>query len=589
MGLCFLLIACIAGAQGFDIKSFRSDMKLEKNGTLHVEETIGVIFSEIKHGIYRDIPRFYENGRGLTRTVLITNISVSDQSGRPLRTLVTHEGDSVHIRIGDSDRFEPVGTPVTYVIRYDVFGQMNWFDSRSQWDPYAELYWNVTGNNWQASMDKVEFSITFPEIESARYARGRIFAGPYGSPEFMAVQGGAPPMSDTRLALQGEITRSKFEGVLSRQLFGGEGLTIVLALPANTIQKPTIVQQMWLILMPNLGLGIPLVVFVVMFLLWLRFGNDPAKKPIAVQFEPPGGISGPEAGTLIDERVDSRDLSAGFVSLAVKGHIILHPREASGIFATRSADITFTDKEGAVLTPFEAMLLRRLRVCPSPVTSTDLRTYVAPHLSSLKDSLYETMVDRGYYYANPNKVRIAWVFGGLVLNVGLGILATMLSPTHLPLPGIIGGIAGFIVSCIFAWIMPKRTAAGAQAHREVVGFREFIFRARGKEIDWISKKDPTAALFEEYLPHAIAFGLAEEWAQAFEGILHEMPSWYDAPYHNRFMPVYFVHDLTSVTNSVTYAATTPPRSSGASGGGSGFSSGGGFSGGGFGGGGGGSW
>jgi uncharacterized membrane protein len=96
------------------------------------------------------------------------------------------------------------------------------------------------------------------------------------------------------------------------------------------------------------------------------------------------------------------------------------------------------------------------------------------------------------------------------------------------------------------------------------------------------------ALFEELLPHAVAFGLTAQWAQAFQGVLHEMPTWYVSPYNTGFNPIYFSHDLNSINTNLASAAFTPPRSSGASGGGSGFS-GGGFSGGGFGGGGGGSW
>jgi uncharacterized membrane protein len=145
-----------------------------------------------------------------------------------------------------------------------------------------------------------------------------------------------------------------------------------------------------------------------------------------------------------------------------------------------------------------------------------------------------------------------------------------------------------VIVALFSKIMPRRTERGANAQRQVAGFEEFIRRARGKEFDWMSKKEPTASLFEEYLPHAIAFGLAAEWAGAFEGILHEMPSWYGAPYGTPFYPGYFGNDMVSISDSLGAAAATPPRSSGASGGSSGFG-GGGFSGGGFGGGGGGSW
>jgi uncharacterized membrane protein YgcG len=108
----------------------------------------------------------------------------------------------------------------------------------------------------------------------------------------------------------------------------------------------------------------------------------------------------------------------------------------------------------------------------------------------------------------------------------------------------------------------------------------------------MSKKQPDQALFEAYLPHAIAFGLTREWADAFAGVLHAMPNWYVTPYGGGFDPRWFAYDLMNTSRALGTSASTPPRtssSSGSWGGGSGFSSGGGFSGGGFGGGGGGSW
>lgn len=104
----------------------------------------------------------------------------------------------------------------------------------------------------------------------------------------------------------------------------------------------------------------------------------------------------------------------------------------------------------------------------------------------------------------------------------------------------------------------------------------------------MEKKHPDMMLFEAYLPHAIAFGLGDVWAQAFAGVLTEPPNWYVGPHGYPFTYGSFMHDLNRTTSDISSAAT-PPRSSGASGGHSGFGGGGGFSGGGFGGGGSGSW
>jgi hypothetical protein len=37
---------------------------------------------------------------------------------------------------------------------------------------------------------------------------------------------------------------------------------------------------------------------------------------------------------------------------------------------------------------------------------------------------------------------------------------------------------------------------------------------------------PSVDLFERYLPYAIAFGIENSWAPAFEGIYSTAPKWY---------------------------------------------------------------
>jgi uncharacterized membrane protein YgcG len=588
-GLLLLLISCLAGAQGFDIDTFDADLTLQRDGSMKVVETIVVTFTEPHHGIFREIPVDLQDGRGFSRSINLDHIQVTDErnDSRPIK--VSKHGPNVNIRIGDKDHFEPVGIPLTYVVRYEVFNQMNWFDSDTTWQPYCELYWNLTGHEWQAAMSKVRFTVHFPPVAISNDVRARLYVGPYGSRDYQELTKASPIVGDPRLNTHLGLTKSELTGSLDRTLSPGEELTLVLDLPAGAIAKPTFAQKATIFLRSNLGLLIPFVAIIFMSIMWMLYGKDPAKKPIAVSFEPPEGLGGAETGTLLDERVDQRDLAAGIISLAVKGYLTLTPSEEGMVFKKRSATIELTGTGTAPLTTFESLLLTKLGNCTQPISDTDLRIHVAPHLAQLQESLYDTLITNGYYVSNPQSVRVAWSVGGIIVVAGLAFLCALMHPTGEVMPSIVGGILGAVIVVLFAMIMPRRTYTGAEAWRKVKGFEEFIRRARGKEIDWASKKEPTAALFEEYLPHAIAFGLAAEWAAAFDGIIHEMPSWYRAPYGTPFYPGYFGNDMVAIGDSLGSAAGTPPRSSGASGGSSGFSSGGGFSGGGFGGGGGGSW
>jgi uncharacterized membrane protein len=92
----------------------------------------------------------------------------------------------------------------------------------------------------------------------------------------------------------------------------------------------------------------------------------------------------------------------------------------------------------------------------------------------------------------------------------------------------------------------------------------------------------TPEMFETFRPYAMALGVEDNWARAFEGIYRESPRWYSGPVGGpTFQPRAFSSSLSHMSTQAASVMASSPRSSG----GSGFS--GGSSGGGFGGGGGG--
>lgn len=586
----FLLfgLALPAWAQGYVINNFFVDITLRADASMQVREQISVTFQERRRGIFRTIPVDLPTQWGTTRRVLLRVVSVTDDKGEPATTKITREGAYLKIRIGDPDVWLPSGTAKTYVITYEALGMINWFDEVSDWEPYAELYWNVTGNEWDTVIEKSSFRVRFPLVEGGRGLRLRVYAGPYGSTAQGTVVEPSTAFFDS-IGVRMTLSADKASAQRDRPLYPGEGLTLVLNLPAQTIEPLSLVQRAELFLLPNLGFALPFITLVVMSCLWWFFGRDPYAGPTVVQYDPPDNLTGPEAGALIDERVDRRDLTAGVFSLAVKGYVEIHynGKKKSGARKRRKLELVLTGKKEEGLTLFERKLLQKLREAKGSITEADLRSEVATYLGELKSALYQSLVERGYYRRSPQTVRTeTLVIGGFAV-VGLAVLSAFASPIGTLTPPIVGGVLSLAVVGFFARGMPMRTPKGARAHRDILGFEEFMRRARGQELDWMTKKHPDAALFEKYLPHAVAFGLLHEWCEAFKDVLQEPPSWYHDPYQG-FRYRQFSRDMERVSSKVDRAVGTPPRSAGASGGHSGFSSGG-FSGGGFGGGGGGSW
>ena len=72
--------------------------------------------------------------------------------------------------------------------------------------------------------------------------------------------------------------------------------------------------------------------------------------------------------------------------------------------------------------------------------------------------------------------------------------------------------------------MTAKTVAGARMHIAVLGFQEFMNRV---DADRIKRMPPDT--FEKFLPYAMALGVEHHWAQAFEGIVKDPPSWYVSP------------------------------------------------------------
>lgn len=292
---------------------------------------------------------------------------------------------------------------------------------------------------------------------------------------------------------------------------------------------------------------------------------------------------------MVDERIDPRDISAGLVSLAVKGCIEIVPKTEGTLFKKQKADIVVKPKPPpAHLSLFEDKLYSALGSPGETLDETDLRSKVGTKIETLKPLIFEELVNRGFYRASPTTVVGCWGCGTTAVIVLLGVIATFATPAASALPAVVGGLTALIAAGPLIKGMPRRTPLGAKVRSRVLGFEEFIKRARGREIDWVTQKHPDQALFEEYLPYAIAFGLAKEWAAAFVDIPLTQPAWYRADATGTFNPIFFVNDLDAVNSNLSAAVTTRPRSSGAGGGSSGFG-GGGFSGGGFGGGGGRSW
>ena len=146
------------------------------------------------------------------------------------------------------------------------------------------------------------------------------------------------------------------------------------------------------------------------------------------------------------------------------------------------------------------------------------------------------------------------------------------------MPFIIAGLISAIIVLIFAQIMPARTESGTRALEQVLGFEEFLRRVESDNLKRVIIGHPE--LFDKYLPYAMAFGVEQQFARAFEGIYTEAPRWYVGPSMMNFSVGHFSSSMSHMSSVAATTMSSSPRSSSGSGFGGGGGSGGGGGGGG---------
>lgn len=560
-----LLAAPTTQARDLTIQRFDETVTVNPNGTIEVTEMIEARFTGFWHGIYRTIPVEYDSPQHLNYSLLLEPLSVTDDDGHALKYEQKREGRYLKFKISVPDAQD---TTKTVMLHYRILNAIRFFDD------HDELYWNVTGAEWEAPIRTASAKIELPDGVTGLHAIA--FTGAYGSRE-----------SDARVETTGNIVQVSANHPLSYR----EGLTIVAGWDKGFVHPPSAAAKFALFFRSNWPLFLPVVAFFIMLWLWWTRGRDPARGSIAVQYEPPDRLTPGECGTLVDNEAAMRDITATLVDLAVKGYLTIEQKDESHLLGlSHSKEYIFHLKrpptEWSAVRPHELEMLSAL-FDDGSITSvklSDLQNHFYTHLPAIRSRIFDALMADGYYLHRPDTVRQGYIGAGIVIGILLfvfgGALGAATGVAHLT--WVIAAILTAAVICIFGWFMPARTLAGARTFEKVLGFEQFLERVESDSIERIVK---TPEMFEKFLPYAMALRCEKRWVAAFAGIAMQPPQWYSGPYGSGFVPYMFVNDLNVMSAQASNVMASAPRSSS---GGSGFS-GGGFSGGGFGGGGGGGW
>jgi len=569
-----------AANQEYVIEDFESQIKLNQDTSLQVTETIDANFYVSKHGIFRIIPTLYTY-RGKTINSKLKVISVADESGKGYPYSTSKYSQSVKIKIGDPDK--TITGKHTYVIKYLVKGVV------AQYEDFDEIYWNVTGHEWDTEILKASVTVESPFAEISKIS---CFAGQLNTQEKNC---------------QGKIGSGNLATFSADMPINyNEDFTIVVAMDKNNrLIFPGAIEKIKNFLLDNWGYLVALIPFSLFFYLWYKKGRDlryltdnyyvkdKTKRTKTVSFwerphlptvySPIDGLTPAEVGTIIDQKVDTHDIVAEIIELARLGFIKIKKIKVKKL--VRSVDdyqLEKLEKDDTNLKEHQKYLFEKIFVGAekNTIKLSELKNKFYKYLSTLRKKIYDQLTKDGIFDGNPEKIRgkyiaiftvvfiacivIVSVFGNETDNFGpLGLCVIMIIPT-----------------IVLVFSMPKRKAWGYSLFQQINGLKWYLGKSKWREE--ISEKH---LFLEEILPLAIALRLVNKLAKDMEGLGIEPPSYLGGmTTHGLYRDI---NTFNTKTASALVSAPGNYSGKGSWSGGSGFS--GGSSGGGFGGGGGGSW
>lgn len=573
LGLARLIIFCCAAllVSGLavgqeEIRNFDVVIDVQTNGDIKVTETIEVNVEgrDIRRGIFRDLPAYYEDSDGTGRLPYrYTILSVRKDGEREPYSRETI-GNAVRVQIGDPDVYLDYRVH-SYEIRYLVKNMVRYSEG------FDEIYWNATGTYWQFPILSASADVRFPD--RAQVVDANAYTGYRGSAG-----------RDYEYSANG--TSHVFR--TNRPLEPREGLTVSVAIAKGVIDPPSLSDKGWLWWARNGALTALITSFFGLLVFYMRsfdrVGRDPTKGPVFPQYEPPKGYSPAAAHHIYYRGFRGHDgLIGSLMFLAANGHLRIDVDKQDKKKTTLSKQ---SSGPATALTAELASFHNRLF---SGKTSVKLgEKYDANFTKAYTQFRKKISGKYGSAYFKWNLIYL--IIGGIlsIAAVAFAIAqASYWSGWHTLLVVLLAGLNG-----LFMYLMPAPTEKGQDVRTHLQGFRLYMEKAEKLQLNSVevgSDAPPpmTVERYETFLPFAVALGVEKPWTKHFERLIPEEAKNYNPGWTNVSARTFgSMGGMTDgmVSGMSSGVSSALPQSSGSSG-----SGGGGFSGGGGGGGGGGGW
>lgn len=540
------------------ITSYVAEFDVDDQGDMKATETIKVDFpTGDRHGIFRFFDKADNSAPNARRVPHDIQVSM-DGEDVPVELLSESHGRYVNARIGDASSTLDPGEH-TYVISYEIDGVLEEGTNGHE----TQFYWNLIPGGWKQSIDRSDLTVHLPvAAEDVQCAVG---AGETGG------------------------CRAKGEGTQTLRVRTGNLEPNTPVTVKAGLDMPTPPAGTTLPWTPRydsvLGRRVPVTVAVLVlavlaglggYLLARRARESDPQFPI--MYAPPDGIGPAQAAYLVTEDVDDEQYVATLLYAAERGAIDLN--HADGVW-------TITDKNGAAgwagLDEVTAGVAHLLGGPGTSFTAAPKDVAAGKRLQSEISSFEE----RTKSWAKRGGLMVASGLGGWgTIVIGacfIGVVAIAIwNPLDMTLVALIPGLfAVFGAGIAATGAGTKRTKAGRDLWSRAGGFRRILSTPSAQDrFDFSSRQE----LYTAYIPWAVAFGCADQWAEKYRtemGAEPPVPSYFGGYYAGAYAGSAIssmVDDFQSTVSSAVSSYQATQRSS--SSGGGGFSGGGGGGGGG---------
>jgi hypothetical protein len=545
------------------IVSFASDVTLRKDSTLEVREEF-VAHSEgdyFRYGMVRDLPIDSE-ARWDRRLV---GAYAKDTGIRVKILEVSEDGTPVSYEQGSDAAYEQVRIvpwePLApgdhrFVVRYEADGVTQFLADHDQ------LYWNALGHYWRLSADEAVLRVHLPQEVPAGVVTTEAYAGGRGASLENLGRFGGKQVESSAIA-------DGFEFRMANLPWAGS-LSVSLTWPKGFLMPPALGP-----LAHDGGLLIaPALLLLYYVVVWLALGRQPQGGAIAIQYQPPQGLSPAAMRYIRTTGCDGRTLAATIAQLAARGCIEIEPQngkykltqlksvdpkslqpslapEELGLFYELFEDgptVVLDTKNGGPLNRYLLQINVEMQKRLSNVYFTrNARWLVLGTFASFLTAIAMALTAHGRNGDLMTLLFLTWWFFFCFFFLGLIAVMTILPAWSRIMRGLGGAkevLIGSAVVAVFGagggfvlWqlkssaslayalsllalvfinlaafpALKRLTPQGRQTLEQIEGFRLFLQKVEQDRMQRLTAADAHSAAASEFMPYAIALEVREAW------------------------------------------------------------------------------